>query len=473
MAIGSHSRVSMRIFVPALAVLLMFFFLSAGQFYTHDDFFLLKISHLSSVLDFISFFSPFSGPDGLGMYRPLTIQVYYSLAANLLLAYPVTLRLLSLAFLLATTYLVIRLAGVLVSFPASRVAGFLYLLSASHFAHLSYPATFQELGMTVFVLSGLLTLLTRPGLSILFMFLALLSKETAIVFPVLVGLLYLFFATFRSSIGSVRRLILLQFGYAVILAVYAYFRFFHYGFATGDSYSWEISSSIVNTLFWYLLWSFNTPEFLVDYVGPGANINPNLFLFWGREVLAIIGLLGISVALLLTKIRRMNLHLGFFAFTWFAVSLGPLLFLPWHKFAFYLTLPLVGLVIFISDFICRKFDIASRVFLIAYSFLFIITWSLTLKTHWIPRGQAIAARVHSYVSENLTQISGTTLVFYDDLSDKSLPWSPAETLKTTLSDSNYFRVFYPGFASVVYLKELPDKISPGMQLIPARQFLGY
>src|SRR5258708_34818645 len=124
-----------------------------NNFFTNDDFFLLKIAKANSISDFLNFFNITKGPDGLGMYRPLTTQVFYWVSRTFFESNPLPLHLIAFAALFGIVYLVYFLTKLLSknSF-VSATAAFLYATSATHFGHLYYMATFQELGMTFFVL---------------------------------------------------------------------------------------------------------------------------------------------------------------------------------------------------------------------------------------------------------------------------------------------------------------------------------
>jgi len=90
----------------------------------------------------------------------------------------------------------------------------------------------------------------------------------------------------------------------------------------------------------------------VDFFGPGLHVNPNLFLYWSLQVIPIL-ILFISECVLLIymfiKTRNSKKYIILlFGGLWFLITLLPVAFLPIHKFSYYLTLPLVGMVILIS-----------------------------------------------------------------------------------------------------------------------------
>ena len=445
----------------------LLFYPSLSTFFTNDDFFLLKISQLGSLSSFLHFFDFTKGPEGLGFYRPLTTQVFYFLGWVFKLN-PLPLHIISFVTFFAVTYLVYRLASELSKNQfVAFISAFLYATSATHFGHLYYLATYQELGLTLFyLLSTLLFIKERYFWSLGFFVLALLSKETAVVLP-LTHFLLLWYSGHTKKIKS-----LLPF--SGILGVYLYLHTFHYGFASGDSYIWSFSPiKTVNTLFWYILWSLNLPEMLVDFVGPGFKFNPNLFKFWGNQIKPIFVLFVSQLVLLFyflfqVKIKKLKSVLVFGSL-WFFITLLPVLFLPLHKFTFYLTLPLFGFVLslaYLLNLVKSKFLVF--LFLFIFLILSVLTLRLTYETHWITRGAQTAKNVYGFFEESKEDFIGKTVYFYDTSADTDLSWSPTAALKVVLSDNNFFEVFYNGGIRAIFSEGSGEVVS-----LKSRQFLGY
>ena len=75
---------------------------------------------------------------------------------------------------------------------------------------------------------------------------------------------------------------------------------------------------------------------------------------------------------------------------------------------------------------------------------------------------------------NGMNLSGKNIYFVDTKNDSSLPWSPTQTVKTALSDKNFFDVFYPNLsAKVNYTGLAKIPVLPATEIIESRQFLGY
>ena len=413
-------------FVYVLSFLL--FFPSLFIFYTHDDFFLLKISKAESLGEFINFFNFTQGPEGLGVYRPLTTQIFYFLSNLVFNLNPMALHIISFVTFFFVIYLVYKLVKMLVKNDSVALfAAFLYATSATHYGHLYYLATYQELGMAVFCLLSVVFFIkfARDGsienyfYSLIAYVLALLSKETAIVTSGILVLVYGFLRFKEKKVISIKKCILALLGFVGILLIYSYFHFFLYGLAQGESYIWDFSQRVINTLAWYGLWSLNLPEMLIDFVGPGLRFNPNLFRFWSNEIKPIFLLFGVAIISIFylvlkigNKLKKIDFQIIIFSLIWFVLTLIPVLFLPLHKFTYYLTLPLVGVVLVISHLIekANKTNIFILVFASVWILLSIFTLKLTIETHWISQGAEVAKNAHTYFSE---QGAGKNIIFVE------------------------------------------------------------
>lgn len=462
-------------------------------FYTNDDFFHLSISKAESFRDFLNFFNLVKGPEGLGVYRPITTHVFYFLGWKLFNLNPLGLHIVSFLMFFLVVYMVYKFTVMLTKKEnIGLVSAFLYATSATHFGHFYYLATFQEVGLVVAFLFSVIYFIKflegekikHHAFSIVGFILAILSKENAIVLPVVFLLIYLFLRFEKRTEMLFKQFIFSLAPFALLILGYAYMRFFHYGFVTGDSYIWDFSiGRTLNTLGWYTLWSFNLPEMLVDFVGPGLKFNPNLFKFWSREIIPIFILFGTLIAgafyLLIKNFKKLinhkSLALLIFCAVWFVVTLSPVLFLPIHKFTFYLTVPLVGISTALAHLlIIHDKRPVTILFLAIWFSLSIITLTLAAKTNWIATGQETTRRVHNYLKENESTLSKyKTIVFYDTEEDKELPWSPSDVLKVVLSDNNYFKVFWKGSVLALYQNSEDGTTEDSALRLRARSFLGY
>ena len=470
---------------------LVIFFPSFKTFYTNDDFYHFVVSHADNIKDFVNFFNLFTPATGFSNYRPLTIQVPYFIDWKFFNLNPLFFHTLSFIIFSAAVVLVYRLVKMLTrNDKIALLSTFLYATSASHFGHL-YIAAPAEIGFTFFALLSIILffeyLLKNNSknylLSIVFFILGLMAKENAIIIPTLLFLIYLFHYLQNKKKVIFKKTALLFTPFALLLTGYLYLRFFHYGLAAGDSYVWNYSPiKALNTLFWYKVWSLNLPEMLVDFVGPGLTLNPNLMKYYSKEIFPILVLFGaqvliiLSVLILILKRKVATLKSFFlnvaFGVTWFVLALVPVLFLPIHKFTFYLALPFVGFAMVLATILSlpKISNKLTAVFLCLWLASSFLALKLTYKTNWITRGAETSKRVYSYFKENYQRFQGKTILFYDTEADRQLPWSPTLVLKNTLSENNFFLTFFGGKISARYEKGDGNE---QVEKVQARQFLGY
>jgi hypothetical protein len=158
-----------------------------------------------------------------------------------------------------------------------------------------------------------------------------------------------------------------------------------------------------------------------------------------------------------------------FAVLWFGITLLPVLFLPIHKFTYYLTLPLVGVVLILGYLFeeAKISKVGIILFLTIWTIMSVLTIRLAIQTSWVTQGEKISERVDLYFKQNESNLALKSIVFVDTSKDASLPWSPTATVKTALSGNSFFDVFYPKLAANVFYTGRGDVT------IESRQFLGY
>lgn len=347
-------------------------------FFSADDFYNMYLVFHSSWVDVVKAFLFNRRPDYL-FYRPLSTQLYFFLVKRFFDLNPFGYHLLSGVIFSAIVFFVYKLIFVMTrDSRISLYSSFFYAFSASNFNRLAWVSQMQEL---IFTFLSLLTIffwllycnfkktfhLICSGF---FFILALASKESAVILPILLVVSYLFRIKSKSYI-SLFKLIL---PFLIVSAVYVYLRFFVMGISLGSNYFTSYQpNKIINTLVWYGLWSLGLPELLVNfkYFSEGPYfLNPkivNYLLTDMSDILINFGVLLflIAIATLVTvrsilqnyRLHRAVAGLVFFGLVWFIVALLPHIFSPFHKFPYELTLSLVGSCLAISVIVLRAADI--------------------------------------------------------------------------------------------------------------------
>lgn len=489
--------------IVIIGICLLLYVPSLGQFFSADDWFHLRVSKVASINDWFHFFSFVKNSHSISFYRPLSTQVFFGLFYKLfgLNAWPWYLFGLSIFGLsLALIYRFVELIGkfskdlnVKMVENLALLTTFFYGLSVTNFTKLYFVSIYQELFMVVFVLGSLIFYLQKKYfLSWCLFVLGLMSKETAMVLPGLLVLLELFRR--GSLIGLKKMNFRLWRVYVVTLLGYLSLRLIWFGAPVGDSYGWNVSVlRMLNTIFWYGLWSLGAPEFLVDYVRSGLRIVPRFWMeypVWGWFVLSGLGVLMCLGILMLIKILifkkgeaiRWLVFIGF----WFLLSLLPVLFWPNHKFVLELTLPMVGVSLGLAWLVLtfqfkRNSDSRNTFKLIGFcdvrwlSLLFVSIWFvynlgmnyLTYKTNYSVSRSVVARRIYTFLEKNyLKYPNGKYFLFVNDTDYVNDEWGSSKQINLAISGSDMFRVLYDDPQLRVYYEDsLPDDIPEENRLI--------
>lgn len=439
---------------------------SLFNFFSADDWFHLRISQVENFQEFLSFFSFIKNDQSASFYRPLPTQVFFFLSQKLFGLQPFFYHVLTLLTFIFSLFLVYKISFKLnLNKNQSILTLFFYAISATHFTRLYFLSAFQEILMFVFLLLSWITFLkSQKILPIIFFILALLSKETAIVFPFIL----LFYLTLTKQ-NNIKRLL----PYFFIFFIYLILRLYFFKTPLGDSYGFDFTlKKLFNTYFWYTLWSFGTPEFLVDYVSSNLKIVPRFFdvlPIWSNILLINISITIISfLSLLFNQIKKLSsLFLGFLIFI---IGLLPVAFLPWHKFTLELTLPLLGFCLLLSKLITNsKSKILNLTFLSSFIILNFITNYLYFKTSYVITRAVISKKVYLYFIEKNPSLENN-IVFVNN-GESSKDWGLSKQVALSTSNSDMFRVLYKNPTLKIYFEDLDKNFPENNIKIDSLQFL--
>lgn len=345
----------------------------------------------------------------------------------------------------------------------------IYGFSVSNFTRLYFLSAFQEIALVIFSCLCLLCYLkNQRWRSILFFVLAMLSKETAVVIP-----LILLVMDWSNNKINLRKL----FPFAVFLLPYLYFRLYKFGGVSGETYLWNFSPAKTgNTLMWYFLWALGAPELLVDYIGSGLRPIPRFFTdypLWWPVVLSLLFInLGFILYLFGKKIKKINRQLVSFIIL-FIVSLLPVLFLPLHKFALELGLPLVWFACGLAWLLPEKGKLLSG-FIIFYLALNLSMNYLTYTRHYSVGRAKISQNVLAYLSLNHPQPPNDSYFeFINDTLNHGASWGSSKQIANSIGGSELFRVLYHDPSYTVYYEDFPGSRPANKQkiLLSTKMFL--
>lgn len=502
MAGSTKSSLPFGRFLPAvfwltLYSLVVFFFRGAfGIPFFADDYSFLQLAdpaRVQSLSDVLAFFAP--GKEHF--YRPLSTELFYYLiqltpwpatvghgavfgvyAAGLVLMFSVARRLFSMV---ASSRKLLSDAGALLF---AGIMTCLYAVSFTHVFQLYWLATFQEVLMFTTLLASLLFFLReRYAWALIWYIAALLSKETALMYPVVLAALVVLVPGLRQ--GGQFRQRLLHTGFMVLCAVVAY-TLYESGIQTNaetqTEYQLQFSPSLaVNNLVWYSLWSLGVPQNLSDYMtslfaAPLPRFwefmkNPAfrwyLYLlgaYWITFIIAC-GYLGVRSLTLIKKLnKQVNktwqsvIHSAItplcIAGTIFTVFLAPFLFIV-HRWMVRLTMPLIGVIlvqaiVFLLLWSWSRSGTLGRVLFVALAVLFGAWNYLGIQVHeeisTYRLEAALVVQLEQYFTEHEEEIrAADVLVFEEPSQTQGLSsWFGSEKIKGTLSDQAFLQYYIPG-----------------------------
>lgn len=446
------------------------YILSIPNFLSGDDWFHLRITQIHSISEFLNFFSFIPNAQSAALYRPLPTQVFFFIFQKIFGLTVWSYHLFVLLCFSYSLYLLYLFAKKQFNDKTKALLTVsIYGLSVSNFTRLYFLSSFQEISLVIFSLLCLLSFPKSKIKALLFFILALLSKETAVVLPVL---LVLFNFTF------VRKNFKQFLPISVVLAIYLYLRFKFFGNAVGDSYLWNFSPiKAANTLMWYALWCLGAPELLVDYVGSGLRLVPKFFTdyaFWWKIILPL--LLGTITTISILFVQRIKkVDLSFLRYLlFFLVSLTPVLFLPAHKFALELGLPLVGFSLVIVWLLPKRMGLVSYLFVCLYALLNLSMNYLTYTRHYSVSRAEISQRIYLYLSKNYPKYpTGSYFEFINDTEDNGKQWGQSKQISQAISGSDMFQVFYRDPSIKIFYQDIPEARSLDQKpiLLSTKQFI--
>lgn len=459
-------------------------------YFHQDDFIHLSYSQtLSQVIAAFNIFQKGEFP----FYRPIPTQLYFYLGKSIFGFNPLGYHIVNFLIFCLNVFLVFRLVRFITkSQITALIAIIFFAVNSTHFAPLYSAAYVHEL---FYVLFGVLTVgnfLQKNYLrSMLFFIAALMTKETAVVLPTIIVLIYVF--TEKKIIPA--KLLKISTPYFVILSVYLFAHFIYYGIATGPSYSFIFGKPTLNILAWYFLWALSTPNILIDFIGPGLRINPVFFQVSqinGIIYFVLFPLLIIFGSVLLIKlaglaVRDKNWHKlkpVLFGMCWFVVGMIPLIIFPLHKLATEQAFSLVGLSMALASLTVavykhtKIYKALSIIFIITYIVIAVNSILLGRKTHWIVISARQAHETISFLETNYPKLPDDAIIYFRNGEIKIAPYGSSRQLYQALGNGSGLKLVLNKPHLQLYFEDLgqvPPKVKQDKKIIQidSSKLLGY
>ncbi len=396
------------VIVVIIFISLLLFKNSFSVYFFQDDWFLLSISKVRSLGDFLHFFIPRSD---VQFYRPLSGEIFYFLGKVLFGLNPFGFHLITWIFFVLNVCLIWKLSRKFINSKLLQLfLVFLYATSAIHNNSLFWLANFSYIFSGFWYFLGFLVFLKKdlsrinPWLVIVYI-LGLLSNEFMLTFPLMLVIYGLLFAQkqIKKNISTVVILV-------VITLLYLAIRLFIFKPDYG-SYKFVFDKSILSSYRWFFLFFLNWPETMKDQMISWYRVSSRFLETFTREFYLFMLNLGVvtTVVVLLPFIYAMKnkkylLFIRssgrkiFFALFWYIINLLPIIFIPSHISPHQGTIAIFGfmllLIISLESFQKSVPDNLFRLIIIVFGISWIVSsiFSIELndRVHWIKRRSELA-----------------------------------------------------------------------------------
>lgn len=444
-----------------------------------DDFFFLKIGKAESVGEFFNFFSPLKDY----FYRPIPTELYYFFinitGQNLFLAHSVVFLVyfLGLFFLYKVTVILSK------NNVLAYLLTFLYAIHFTHIFQLYQLATFIEICLFTFLVTSFYFFLQKKYfISLLFFIFALMSKETAVLFP-LALFVYEFLQHRSFHYRSYKHLLY----YFVIAAAFAVL--FQSGTAKVseiDTYKIHLSPRLIlNNIEWYFLWSLGVPNFVPNYI-KSILFNPlpefwNLFNESYVKVyfyifLTYVLLLGATILVIfLESSKKKALFFGccvlFFFFLLFISPTLPII----HRWMVRLTVPLIFIISIQAYVIYLAYQgtwirkIIAITLLCLYITMQYIGVQLHESSSLLFLNSGFVTNTRAYLAKHTEKLKTAPSIYFVD-TPRGL-FGGSKDLKHVFHDQNFLYSVAPGYTRRVFYGYEPFKIPRGSIVIEADEIM--
>lgn len=470
-------------------VTLLLFRAVFSQFFSADDWFHLRIGHITSLQEFANFFAFTPTEQAAAFYRPIPTQLFFFVLQRFFGLQAIWWYMVVFIIFLLCLYLLFAVVQRLASEKLAAVTTVLYATSHSNSTRLYFLSAFQEIALVLWTLVCVYGFMKRTQplwrwVSLVGFWFALLSKETAVVIPGLLLLLLLWEYSRANWSGwsmLVQRTISELWPYAVSLAIYLFLRLGVFGLQVAGHESYAVSfspSQLANTLLWYSVWAMGAPETLNNYVANFQILDRwwSDFPHLGQPIVmlvlaSVVSCFSLGVIVVTRSMQswrssskvplklQQDMQLLVFGVSWFLLTLLPVVFFPSHKFALELGLPLIGSALFLAV-LFRQSRMLGTVSCVCILALNVLSIELTANTHYSVLRSQTARRVYQLFSTQYPQLDSATIVhFTNDRTDLPSNWGVSKQISESLQGSEFFAVLYPEKSVLAEYADLPHTVS--------------
>lgn len=447
------------LFLLALFSSVFFFFQKAFSIkFFLDDYFFIKIGQINSLTQFFNFFNPVRNY----FYRPVPVELFYFILQllhyHLFLAHLIVF----VVYFIGLYFLYQSLCIITKRRLLAQMAVTLYALHFTHVFQLYQLATFIEICLFTFLSVSLYFFLqSRIKTSLFFFLIGLLSKETAILFPIF---LLFFVAAYNWPQFRLKNFKNLRYYFLISLIFLFIYKMGVSGVATVDTYKLQLNPKLfINNLVWYFFWSVGLPNFMPDYSQNLLfKLLPDFWKLFNSSLALRIYLYGliVYVAFLIASLvfvfykkkstAKETGLLAFFCLSSFFIFISPTLPII-HKWMVRLTLPLVFISLFQAYLLFKlaangkHFKILA--FLILAIFIFWNFWAIQIhessSTYLLET--RIAANLENILNSQREKIKRDDIkyIYFQDIKMPGA-WKHSQKIKVSLNDQLFLDYYLPG-----------------------------
>ncbi|MFH0773832.1 MAG: hypothetical protein V1922_05995 [bacterium] len=443
-----------------LVVFVVFFRGAFSTSFFSDDF---KFLALGKQLDIFSFLSPLRTT----FYRPLPTEFFYFILQRLPLPTITGHIIVFIVFLLGVLFLYKTLLVLINNREISLFSCILYLFHFSHVYQLYWFATFQEVAQFALLISSLYFILKKRFVISIFLFLlALLSKEQALLFPLVAFFFY--FVKYKKIHPLFVIYIILD---CIFIGIHL---FVNSRMPILPEYIIHLSPKLfVNNALWYGLWSLGFPAMMSDYMRSifslpfGAFWNyftqPTFCIyFFGMATYSVLFIF-FSFSIFIKNRKERSLIAtyvicGIVLFVFFLLPVLPII----HKWMVRLTIPLIFISViegFILAFLWKKKR--TKPFVVLLIILYLVWNYFGIKQHEIistyTRESSITKQA-GIIFSNKKRFENCKVLYIEDPKNMKISsWEGSEKLALTLSGDSFLSYYFPERSDLKVVYEYKSK----------------
>lgn len=385
---------------------LFLFKYSFSIYFFQDDWFLLSISKIKTIGEFLHFFIPRSD---VQFYRPLSGEIFYFVGRTIFGLNPLGFHLIVWLFFILNIFLIWKLARKFIYSKSLQLFFvFLYASSGIHYNSLYWLANFSYVLVSFWYFLGILMFINNKinnlWLAVIFI-LGFFSNEFMLTFLLMILFYILLFAK-----NQVKRYTSLLGMLCFITLFYLSIRLFIFKPDYG-TYEFVFDKSILSSFRWFLLFSLNWPETMKDQMVSWYKVNPRFLATFPREyylfVLNFMIFASMAVVFPIIAVVKNHKYLKAvqkyqrtikFGIYWFIVNLLPIIFIPSHISPHQGTIALFGFLLVFAVLLDNISDLLPGFFSKTILTVLCISWlvssstsiSLNDRVHWIKRRSELA-----------------------------------------------------------------------------------